>query len=161
MPLLLLAAVSPAQGQSSESRYKIAYDKLMAANNLGGQPPAPFPILNLCRADIAAWKQADDDAIDRFTHRCDSGTCAKAEPLPEALLSTVELYRRKWETTACRSVLIGAFRKNKSLSRADREYILLDIEARESNLLTEILSPATDVIDNNHLWEELLLQQGH
>ena len=165
--LFLSAAVALGQ-QATESptisppsRDKLAYDKLMAANTLGGEPPAPFPTLNLCRADLAAWKQADADALDRFQHRCDSGTCTKATPLPEALLSTVELYRRKWETTVCRSVLIGAFRGNKHLSRADQEYILLDIEERESSLLTEILSRTTDVIDNHHLWEEFLLQQGH
>ncbi len=159
--LLVLLAISVAQAPNSESRDKTAYDKLMAAENLGGEPPAPFPTLNLCRADIAAWKQADADALGRFMHRCDSGTCTKPTPTPEAVLSTVELYRRKWETKVCRSVLIGALRNNKNISRADRESILLDIEERESSLLTEILSRTTDVIDSHHLWEELLSQQGH
>ena len=158
--ILLLGA------QAQTPHNSAAFHKLMDAEANGraqcfGNPPnCKLPTIEVCRTDLSAWKQADADWVDRGMH-CAMPGCAAKILGPLELLSTEELYRRKGEASSCSTIFVKATREapdNKALISATNAR--LDLEVQTSELLNEILSRATGVIDERALWEEFLLQ-GH
>lgn len=156
--ILLLSA------HAQNSQNSAAFHKLMDADRNGkaecfGDPPnCKLPTIEVCRIDLSAWKQADLDLVDRAMHCAKPGCAAKIRG-PLEFLSTEELYRRKGEASSCSSLFVKVTREahdNTALISANKAR--LDLEVQTSELLNEILSRATSVIDNHALWEEFLLQ---
>lgn len=152
-----------AQGPSSNH---IAFQKLQDASHYWCPTSAACnpPTIKQCRADLAAWNQADHDWKDAVLK------AGKPYDSPVELLSTEELYRRREEASMCGHVLAqagieaGRDKTLKSVEKASRfqNGLLdqLDMSRIESELLKESLSRTESVIDNHQLWEELLLRQS-
>jgi hypothetical protein len=129
-----------------------------------GDPP---PTVKQCQADLAAWKQADDDWLAKEKTLISNGALPiNANPRPDTLLSVEELYRRSREANLCVLYLgeekerVRSESKQKPMAQVQKVLWALedeqnDLRNKRTDFLVEQLSRAESVIDKHLLWDDL------